>query len=68
MATATPVNITKETIIKEAQAEITKELVDKHKSAYKRLLREREAARQVLANIDRQIEDLELKMDQELNA
>jgi len=59
-------NLTKEAVIKEAKADIAKEMLEKHKSAYKRLLREREAARQVLANIDRQIEDLELKMEQEL--
>ena len=59
-------NLTKERVLKEARAEVEKEIVEKYKGQYKTLLKQKAAAELVVKNIDREIEDLELKINNEL--
>jgi hypothetical protein len=51
-------------ILDQAKAEIAKEEVKRAVSLYKAKLKERNAAKTVLDNIDREIADLELKIEQ----
>lgn len=65
MATETK-NLTVESIKKEAQAEINKEVSAKYVVTYKAKLRELSSAQQIVSNIQRELANLELKMEQEL--
>jgi len=60
-------NMTKASIIQEAKNEVRKELADKYKQEYKSLVKQLEAARRVVSNIERQMKEYELKMEQELD-
>ncbi len=62
-----PSNIDKRKVINEAKREIAEENVSKYKVEYKDKLRALGKAKLVAANIEREIELLELKMEQELN-
>lgn len=53
-------------LFKEVQAEVNQEALDKAKIQIKDLLRQKANAEKVVANIDRQIEELKLKLSQEL--
>jgi len=63
---ADKINLTKESIVREATQEINKEMGEKYKKKYKALLKDKVAAMQVVSNIDNEIADLELKMEKEL--
>ena len=60
-------NIKSASVISEAKKEIEKEISTKYKGEYKDLLRKRQKAQLVVDNIDREIEDLELKIANELS-
>lgn len=54
----------KNSILDKAKEEIAKEEVARAVTLYKAKLKERNAAKTVLDNIDREIQDLELKIEQ----
>jgi hypothetical protein len=58
--------LSKAAVIKQARAEVAEEHASKYKKEYKAKLRERIQAERVLSNIDREIAELELKMNDEL--
>lgn len=58
--------LTKKKVIDQAKREVNKELMDEYLVKYKAKLYEQAKAQKVLDNINRDIEDLELKMEQEL--
>ena len=53
-------------LFKEVQAEVNQEAFDKARVQIKDLLRQKANAEKVVANIDRQIEELKFKLSQEL--
>ena len=59
-------NAVVEKIIQEAKDEVNKEVLEKAKKEMKERLRELSRANKLVANIEREIEDLELKLQQEL--
>ena len=58
--------LTVDGLFKEVQAEVNQEVIDKAKVQIKDLLRQKASAEKVVANIDRQIEELKFKLSQEL--
>ena len=56
-----------EQLIEAAKQEVQTEQSDKLVAMYKQKLRERASAAKVLANIDRELESLQIKIEQELS-
>ncbi len=66
MTKETNSNLTLNRIKKEAQAEINKEFTAKYVSKYKNKLRDLQSAKLIVSNIEREIADLEMQMENEL--
>lgn len=63
---AKPTVLNRAKVISEAKNEVEQENLAKYKIAYKDLLRKQTAAQLIVDNIGREIQDLELKMEQEI--
>lgn len=59
-------SLTKNRILEEAKREVEEEIGKKYKAEYKGLLKDKATAELVVGNIDRQIKELELKIEQEI--
>lgn len=60
-------NLSMETVRKEAEKEIREERLKKAKATYKKKLEDIAKARQVLRNLERELEMLELELKDELD-
>ena len=58
--------LTSKEIIAKAEAEVREEIAVEAAAKLKKKLQEKEAANKVLANVEREIEDLKLKLAQDL--
>lgn len=63
MAKEGTVSMSRESIIREAKNEINKEILEELKGKYKSKLRELQRAKQIVANVEREIELIEAEMD-----
>lgn len=61
-------NLSKERIVREARAEVEKEMTSSLKDEMKVKLRELASAQKLVGNIEREIKEIELKIDHELGS